>query len=847
MRVPLGWLNELVSVEAPPAEVAERLTLAGLEVEALLRVEPAFSGVIAGRVTKVERHPNADRLSVCEVDAGAEGSFVVVCGAPNVRAGMVSAFARVGARLAAGAQDGAPAKENPGAVKPLEAAVIRGVQSQGMLCSERELGLSDDHAGIVELDAGAAPGQEVAALLGLPDTVLDVAVTPNRGDCLSILGIAREVAALFDGRGRLKRPPRGTFTELASAGTGAPAPLSVEIDAPALCPRYAALAMSGLQVARAPAKARTRLRLCGMRPVNNVVDVTNYVMLEQGQPLHAFDLDRIAERRIIVRTAGETHRRVLTLDNISRSLEPAQLVIADPKEVLGIAGVMGGLGSAVTATTSAIVLESAYFDPQAVTRASRRLGLRSEASRRFEYGVDRQGQVTALRRAAALLKGWAGARVLGPVVDAEVSAPAPREIALEMRAVGAMLGAQLKAAVVRRRLRAIGARLAPAGRATLRVTVPSYRADLAAVPDLVEEVARLSGFAEVAPRLPARSFASKRPERRRAMMRAMREVLVGCGLTEVRTLALVAADDNRRYPGRGFLSESAPCGPVGVENPLSAELAELRESLVSGLVRVLRFNLNRQAGAFHAFEVGKVFFRGHDGPAEGARVAAISYGPFAFEGPGGDQRSASFATLKGVCETLIQAFGLGAGLQFVAPGRGFSPTGAGGSATGEPALAVAVPFLHPRRSAFITRENRIVGLLGELHPEEALRLELDQPAVVFELDLALLLAYGLVSSARVEPPPRFPAVRRDVALVVSRETPAGEIVSEFRAAGPEALERAEVTDVYEGVQVAEGRKSVTLSCVYRSRERSLTDEEVNRMHAELTARVLSRLGAQLRG
>ncbi len=431
MKLPLSWMRDFVSVDAPVEEISRRLSFAGLVVENVEKLAPGFAGVFAARVVNVEKHPNADRLNLCDVDAGAKGQFKVVCGAPNVKAGMIAPLALVGAKL--------------GKEPPLEAAVIRGVQSEGMLCSERELGLSQDHTGILALGADAPIGGEVAGYLHLDDTVLDVEITPNRGDCLSVLGLAREVAALFGAR---LRAPRLRAAHSAGSPDGARFTLSVSIDAPDLCPRYAALAMTGIKIGPSPAWLKRRLELCGMRALNNVVDATNYVMLELGQPLHAFDFGKIADGGLVVRRAGETHEFV-TLDNIKRTLDPNDLLIADRDKPLAIAGVMGGLNSEVSDSTGTILLESAYFEPMTIARTARRLGLRSEASYRFERGIDREGQVGALIRAAELIRRIARGREASPIADFEPRKAERREIALDLGAMESLLGVAIPPGVAR--------------------------------------------------------------------------------------------------------------------------------------------------------------------------------------------------------------------------------------------------------------------------------------------------------------------------------------------------------------------------------------------------------------
>jgi phenylalanyl-tRNA synthetase beta chain len=817
MKLPLSWLKEFVTIDASLDELSRRLTMAGLEVEGIDHSAPTFDGVFIAKVLHVERHPNADRLNLCEVDAGPAGHFKVVCGAPNARAGMTAALAKVGARLAGGAHGQGTGKLED--ATPLQAAVIRGVQSEGMLCSELELGLSADHQGILELPTDAPAGHDLANYLQMADTVLDIAITPNRGDCLSILGLAREIAALF---GLRLHPPRVRALKAPSNSLTADATsvLTVDIRASELCPRYAALPMAKVKIGPSPVLIRRRLELCGMRALNNVVDVTNYVMLELGQPLHAFDRDRITGDKIVVRRA-EDDREFETLDNLKRALEPADLMIADGEKPLALAGVMGGLNSEVSATTTRIVLESAFFEPMTIARTARRLGLRSEASYRFERGIDRAGQAVALMRAADLIRRYAGGRESGPIVDLEAR-PAPyREIDLDLRAMSSILGVEVPPAEVRRRLKAIGATVTPAGRNRLKVLPPPFRPDLNETADLAEEVARLAGLAEIPATVPTRAAVVNQPNPGRALTRRTRDVMLGCGLVEAKTIAFIAPAENARYAG---LDDREP---VRVANPLSAELSEMRRSLLPGLIAALRFNLNREATAFHAFELGKVFGLRDGIPAEAERIAAVSYGDYAMGAVGQPAVKAGFWTIKGVVEAYFRAFGIAQMAQF------------------EPA-GTAAPYLHPGRSATVKLDGKLVGVVGELHPAEALRLELNDPAVLFELDSQHLLAYVSLARQAIKPPPRFPAIRRDLALVVDRDFPAERVRSEISAIASPLLESVELFDVYEGVPIAQGKKSVALACRYRAGDRTLTDEEVNRAHTALIDQAKALLGAELR-
>jgi phenylalanyl-tRNA synthetase beta chain len=557
-----------------------------------------------------------------------------------------------------------------------------------------------------------------------------------------------------------------------------------------------------------------------MRAVNNVVDVTNYVMLELGQPLHAFDLDRIQGGKIIVRRAG-ADRQFVTLDNVPRELSPADLLIADAARPLAIAGVMGGLDSEVSADSTRVLLESAYFEPMTVARTARRLGLRSEASYRFERGIDRAGQVTAINRAAELIRQLAGGRALAAVRDVEPEAAIHREIGLDIRRVAALLGVEIPRAEIRQRLISIGAAVLGTGKDHLAITPPSFRPDLNEAADLAEEIGRLRGFEEVPDRLPERPSRIISADPARRFNARTREMMLGCGLTEIRTIAFIAPDENRRFPG---LSAGSP---VVVANPLSAELSEMRRSLIPGLLTALRFNLNRQAASFHAFEIAKTFDSQGEVAGEGMRLAAVSYGDFVVGSVGQAAIEAGFFTIKGILETSFRGLGILGQVAFTAiePGR--------------------APYLHPGKSAAVTIAGQPIGVAGELHPQEALRLEISKACALFELDFAALAGYQRPARP-IEAPPRFPAVRRDLALVLDRTVPAAAVIDTIAQTKAPLLESIDLFDVYTGEGIAPDKKSVALSLRYRSRERTLTDEEVNRAHESLVRQVLPQLNAQMR-
>ena len=581
--------------------------------------------------------------------------------------------------------------------------------------------------------------------------------------------------------------------------------------------------MSGIKIGPSPNWMKRRLELCGTRSINNVVDATNYVMLELGQPLHAFDLTKISGGNIVVRRAGDD-REFVTLDNEKRILAPDDLLIADAEKPLAIAGIMGGQNSEVSDSTTSILLESAYFEPMTISRTARRLGLRSEASYRFERGVDRMGQVAALFHVAELLRQVASAREDGPVMDYDVRPAAPREITLDPKKLAALLGVEIPAPEVRRRLLSLGATVKKSaqGKNLLAVVPPPYRSDLNEPADLAEEVARLTGLEDIPAELPARKFAYAAPNHQREFFRGAREIVQGAGFTEMDTLAFTTPADNDKFAGIGAGE------PIRVQNPLSEELRQMRRSLVPALIEALRFNLNRQAPNFHAFEIAKVYSLGNGTPVERVALGALSYGDYAMAEVGKPAVKASFFTMKGVLEVFLGALGLGGRVSYRPPEDG------------------ALKFLHPGRSAKIILDDVAIGYFGEMHPREAMERDLSEPCVVSELDLEKLKAYGFTPRGTIEPPPRFPAVRRDLALVIDREFPAAAVVQTLRELGSEMLEDVSVFDVYEGPSVASGKKSVALALTYRAKDRTLTDEEVNRVHTALVEAVRTRLGAELR-
>ena len=801
MRIPLSWLADFVTWSGPASALAERLTMAGLSVEAIDEVGRVDARVRIGRLLDVEPHPDADRLRICRVDVAGPAPLTVVSGAPGLARGQLVAVALPGARLADG--------------RETSATEVRGVASEAVLCSEAEVGLGDDTTAVLQLPADATPGTPLVELSGVADAVLDVEVTPNRGDCLSMLGVAREVAAIMGVRLRHRRVrPRES---------GAPAvhAVSVHVADAALCPRYCARIVRGVHVAPSPLDVRLRLRRAGMRPINAIVDATNYVMLERGQPLHAFDLARIADGKIVVRRAAPGERLV-TLDGAERVLLPDDLVIADGRAAVALAGVMGGRDSEVGPDTRDVLLESAFFAPATVRRTSRRLGVPSQASYRFERRVDPAMVPEALDAAAALIGRLARGRVAPGIVE---DAPGrntlvPPTVRLRPRRVIDVLGMSIGRPAIAGHLRALGATVRTDAQ-TLRVTAPSFRGDLRLEEDLIEEVARLGGYERVPVALPEVLLADGRDTPERALARRVRELLVAEGLVEMVTLAFTDAETNRRLPG--FVGREL--SPIAVRNPLSSETGELRRSPLAGLVLAFRTNVDRGASFVGAFELGKGYGLDRQGARREPRAIAVllagTWPPSGVERSGGP---VDFLDLKGACENVLAGLGIDR-LRWLPAGESV--------------------FLHPGKAAMIETDGAVLGVVGALHPEVTHSRDLPGEVWVAELDFTTVGAY-VPRRVALRQLARFPAVTRDIAVVVDEAFRAGEIVQEVRALGEAHIESVRLFDCYRGAPIAAGKKSLAYTIAYRAADRTLTDEEVNSLHAAVLDRLVRRFSLELR-
>ncbi|OPY07185.1 MAG: Phenylalanine--tRNA ligase beta subunit [Syntrophaceae bacterium PtaB.Bin038] len=803
MKVSLKWLRDYVDLDITPQELADRLTMAGLEVDAVEEYTPAFTGVVTARILSMRRHPDADKLHLLEVTTGGE-PIPIVCGAPNMKPGDVVALATVGAAIPGG--------------YTIKSSKIRGEASEGMLCSEDELGIGPDASGLLILPPDTPLGENLIDVLDLRDTVLDIGVTPNRADCLSIVGIAREAAVLC---GRKLRYPKISFTESAEDIRSL---TSVEILDPDLCPRYTARMIRGVKILPSPKWMRERLEAVGLRAINNVVDVTNFVMMELGQPLHAFDFRFLEEGRIVVRRSREGEPFV-SLDGKTRTLNAETLMICDGRKPVAIAGIMGGENSEVKDDTETVLLESAYFNPSTIRRGARFLGMGTDAAFRFERGIDPEGVVRALDRAAQLIADLSGGSVCKGHIDTyPKKVPIPGPIRLRMDRVEAILGTPVKASEATAIFKGLGMSVKKEGRGGLSVTPPTFRVDLWREIDLIEEIARIHGYDKIPVTVPAIPVPGDLHDRKREFESAVRSALNGQGFTEVLNYSFISAGSADVL---GFPEGDGRRRFVRIANPLTEDQAVMRTTLLYGLLETMRRNVNAGSPDLKLFELGKIFIAVGEGelPRETDMIALLMTGSRYGENWHFQSLTADFYDVKGALENLAAALRV-EGLRCEA--------------------APDIPWLHPGRAARVYVGGREIGSFGELHPDVAGRMDLRGRAFVLEVE-AGPLAGGAREAVRYREYSRFPSMVRDVAFLVGLETEAGRLIALAAAAGEELLEKVDVFDVYSGRGIPEGMKSLGLRFTYRSASKTLTDEETGQAHGRIVKKIVETTGARIRG
>lgn len=807
MKFTLNWLKQYIDCsELTPAQLADRLTMAGLEVDAVEPLCDEIDEIVVARVESVARHPNADKLTLCQVTAGEGDMRQVVCGAPNVRAGLVTAIALPGSTM-------------PGGFK-IKPAKLRGEKSDGMLCSAKELGIGDDHGGIIELPEDMAVGQPLVAALELKDIMVEVDLTPNRSDCASLLGIAREVGG-FVGK-QVEPPVSGELPAL----VGDALPFAVEVEDAEACPRYAARLIRNVKIGPSPWWLKRLLLAVGLRPINNVVDITNLVMLEYGQPMHAFDFAKLAGGKIVVRKA-QAGEKIVTLDDAERELDPETLVICDHDKPVAVAGVMGGRDSQVDDATVDILLESAYFEPVGIRRAARRLNMSTDSSYRFERGVDPEGIPYALERAVRLIDECAGGTVVDGGVDLVAALPQPMELSLRVQRTSDLLGMEFTAEGICDLLNGIDVPARAEDGATVSVQVPTFRVDLEREIDLVEEVARLHGYNEIPTTLPTVPMRFPETDSVRSLRKRLTTLLTGLGCSEAINYSFVTP----KHFDMLALAEDDPLRKVvPLMNPLSEEQSVMRSHLLPGLLENLRRNINHQQADVRLFEIGKVFHHRDltTQPDEVLELAVVMTGR---RHPGAPRLHDGEAPVdiydaKGLVESILADLRLTGVVSIEAE-------------------TAAAPYIAGEAALQLLADGKVVGRFARLAPKVLKKFGIKQEAYFVSLDLDQLVS--LAAAPKVfRPLPKFPSVQWDMALLVGDQVGGGEMLAAITADSEPLIEKAEIFDVYRGKNIEAGLKSVAIAVTYRAEDRTLDDETVGRVHEKLIKMLQSRFDARLR-
>lgn len=804
MRVSYNWLTEYINLEGiDPYELADRLTNSGIAVDVVEKRNQGIEKVVIGYVSDRVKHPDAEKLSVCMVDVGLDDKLQIVCGAANVDAGQMVAVATVGAKL-------------PGGIK-IKKTKLRGVTSEGMICSAKELGMNEKlllkgkSEGILVLSNNAPIGEEIDSFLGFDDYVLELDLTPNRSDCLSMLGVAYEVGAILDREVTLPEGKLGTTIDNSQK-------IKIEIEAKDDCSHYAARLLTDVTIKESPQWLQNSLIAAGIRPISNVVDITNYVLLEYGQPLHAFDFDQLGQPNILVRKAYQ-NEKMFTLDDQERLLDEEMLLITDGVNPIAIAGVMGGANSEVTSSTTKILLESAYFNGSSIRKTSKKLGLRSEASLRFEKGVDPNRIYAALNRATELLQELADAKLDGEIYEDVVIQPKEEEIILDPKMVNKFLGTNISIADIQSVFRRLGFTTSSIADDIL-VKVPTRRQDITIAEDLYEEIARIHGYDNIPTTLPSGMYIQGGLTNRQNLRRKVKGLMEAVGLNEVITYSfanLKQHDLLERLCGDSM--------PIKLAMPLSEEREYLRTTILPNLLDVAQYNMNRRISDIRIFEMGVVFAISEEIltnlPQEKLLLSGLLTGSLPKNWQNKDSKI-DFYYVKGILEELFVELGLD-------------------DITYD---AKALEGYHPGRTAEIKHKGTKVGHIGQLHPNVMNQYDLKE-TYIFEIDLGELLSYAN-NNIKYQELPKYPAIQRDMALVVSKDLEANDLAETIYESAGKLLESLSVFDVYEGEQIGKGKKSIAFSLVYRSNERTLVDEEVTKLHEKVLNTLKEKYGLELR-
>jgi len=799
MLVPLNWLKEYVEIDVSPEELGEMLTMAGLELEALHYRGKGLENIIVAQIKTIDKHPNADRLSLCIVNDGST-DYNIVCGAANMKANDKVALATIGTILP-------PTDKFTEGLK-IKKSKIRGEVSEGMLCAENELGLSESSDGIMILPQDAAPGTKLVDALSLNDAVFEIAITPNRPDCLSVYGIAREVAAIL---GKTLKEPESLLTE---EGVDISSVISVEINNDTGCLRYSCRYIDGVTISDSPDWLKNRLESCGIRSINNVVDITNYVLLEYGQPLHAFNYALLKGNKIVVRNA-ENEEVITTLDGVERKLTPDDILICDAEKPVALGGIMGGLNSEVKENTKKVLLESAYFDPSTIRKTSKRTGLRSDSSYRFERGVDPNNVVNALNRAASLVIEHAGGKLSKSAIDIYKKEIHSCEVDISVEKINRVLGINITSSEIVEILKSLEFEITESDNNILKLLIPTFRVDITREIDVIEEVGRMVGYNNIPTVTPYVEMTTKEIDPSRKMADQLKQTFISSGFFE-------AVNYSFEDPELIKLFDSGET--IKILNPLTTESSDMRTSLLPGLVKDIKLNLSRQVGDVRLFEVGKIFIPTRDGqlPKEEKRFTAISTGKRQPEV--WDNEDINFFDLKSIITKCIETITHNKKITF--------------------SKADDVKFLHPGKSSHILINDTDVGIIGELHPDFSEKLGIDKTVNILDIDLDnLLLHYN--SGYSFTSLPIFPSVRRDISLIVDKNISAGEMINKINGVSS-LVEDAWIFDYFQSESLGKDKKSVGISILLRSDQKTLTDEDANEVQKLAINELNNSLGAELR-
>ncbi len=802
MKVSWSWLKEYVAIDMPESDLVAALTMVGLEVESVTDRYAFLETVLVARVLNVAAHPNADRLSICQVDTG-DSVFSVVCGAPNVRPDINVPLALTGTEFPDGSI--------------LEQTVIRGVASDGMICSEVELGLGTDASGIMVLDGSLAVGTKLGKALALHDKTIDIDLTPNRPDCLSMIGVAREIAAIQE------KPIVYPDVTLKEAGNRIEDVTSISIEAPDHCPRYSARLVTDIVVKPSPFWLQDRLMSVGLRPINNIVDITNFILMETGQPLHAFDIDRLAGKRIVVRTATEGETFV-TLDEKERRMTSETVMICDGEKPVAIGGVMGGLNSEIEEHTTNVLIESAYFNPVSIRKTAKKLGLNTEASHRFERGVDPEGTIDALNRAARLMAELGGGNIAEGLIDHYPRPVHRHSVALNTHAANRLLGTDLSQDQIRAILESIAFSVKTDGPEVLVVTPPSFRVDVTRPEDLMEEVARLSGYNNIPTTFPVMPAGTRRHSKRLVSRTAIKRLMTGFGYSETINYSFIgrqAVDDLRLSP------DDPRRRTINILNPLSEDQTVMRTSLVPGLLETMGRNLAQQVKNLRVFEIGKIYLAdGDNSPAEEIEMLVALWTGSRLDTAWHTKEAAcDFYDIKGTVEQLLDGLGI------------------------ERATFTATPvescvYTTPGQTAAVTVDNTPIGFVGAVHPDVLGNFDLKQTAYIFELDMDRLVSLS-PDNRQARPIPKFPEVTRDITLIIHKDLEAVRVLQHITSQQEGLVEDLQLFDVYQGDPVPVDKKSISLRVTYRSSTKTLEDNLINALHEKITGHLIKAFDAGL--